>query len=163
MNLTPKQIATQEAMLLRLYPGKSLQEAKKQEPILWLIVSVVEPHWPVYGTIVHYEETKYFTEYTIVWSDKEIEKVMNRNMNNYNIIWLPPTLPRVLDALRSHSIRRCDYLWEKYDCVYIRRSMHWVIWENIERKLRNDDGTDAILRDQDIQTQDSVSSLLGVE
>ena len=163
MNLTEKQLKVQEAILLRLHPGKSLEEARRQEPILWCILSIVESFWPIHGTIIDYEESLHLIEYTIKWDDWAIEKAMN--LNKFNIIWLPPPLSRVLQALgedyvfiqwwiyKINSLASCLAVW----------SVRYLEEEKVHRKLLNDDGSDATLRDQSQETQDAIDKLLWVE
>lgn len=152
MNLTPKQLKVQEAMLLRLYPGKSLEEARSEEiKCPWCLIYHVDLYDRSKKSILRSNKFTWMID-----NDYQVSFFIGIwwSCKNNDIIWLPPTLPKVLDALGSPRSYLDWYIWEL-----------WRDWyaTSIQRKLRNDDGTDATLRDQSIETQDAVGRLLGVE
>lgn len=160
MILTEKQLSTQEAIIKRLYPWVSMEEAKKKESQkFWCILC--------YDYYIEYGQKK------PLW-DKIYTKVIKTNLDSTdwysinddyiwrhypdkaywswdNVIGLPPTLSRVLTAL--------------WNCCYLDWSIFIVILrataKNIcKRKLLNEDMTECTLRDQSIETQDIVHFFL---
>ncbi len=72
-------------------------------------------------------------------------------------IWLPPTLDRVLYALGN------DYFQYMWMIFCFENDDDWEYKQQVcMRKLLNDDGTGATLRDQSQETKDKIAELLGV-
>lgn len=140
MILNDKQLAVQEAILKRLYPNLTLEEAKKKELWFWCIVK--HSDW---------EYWKQISKVKFVRKDRDGNRVTTEDIlsNDIEIIGLPPTLPRILTALGK------DF-WYNY----------WVI-DNMydgsfrpKRKLLNEDMTDCNLRQQSQETQDAIYNIL---
>lgn len=144
MNFTPQQLKIQEAMLLRLYPGKSLEQVRRIEYDLWC--------YYLYQWYVTFFNS---SSVHIIWDEFTLNHE-NWKQPDITIIWLPPTLPRLLDSLWF------DYTYMLWDIVQIT-SMKWHTINGrrtlCKRKLRNEDSTDANLRDQSIETQDAIGDL----
>lgn len=170
MNLTNEQLKIQEEILLRLHPGKSLEEAKEIESNVF---------WSLWYDSVYRRDVDYKWEKDAYWNSKITAKYvltwrwiytylweLKRNLNGWhrrpwihikNIIWLPPTLQRVLKALGF------DFTYMLWDIVQIT-SMKWatINWRRTVCKwnLLKEDCSDATLRDQSIETQDKICELL---
>lgn len=145
MILNNKQLATQEAILKRLYPWVSMEEILGKEYILdnCILYSDSFYHIHQYWKNVIMKQTEWciFTKWSYnIYHSKQIIK---------SIIGLPPTLSRVLTAFGK------DF-WYNY----------WVI-DNMydgsfrcERKLLNEDMTECNLRQQSQETQDAIYNIL---
>ena len=170
MNLTPKQQWIQEEILKRLYPWKSLEEAKQEELKFWC--KVTNGEWDILS-VIYSEETDNFNDdkkkrpknieayiYNIKeqWNPRAnwryattyyaFQKCIEEDW--YEIIWLPPTLPRVMTALWN------DYRYQSGEIMW-PAGYDFIVGE---RKLLNDDNTECTLFDQPQDTQDSITALL---
>lgn len=96
----------------------------------------------------------------------DLPKQVNNNWHpydylSYEVIWLPPTLPRVLQALGSNwayveeyaELKRLSHMDMR---EWREEGNEWII----KRKLLNSNKTDATLFDQDQSTQDAIALLL---
>lgn len=161
MILTEKQIATQEAILKRLYPWVSMEEAKKKELWFWCIVK--HSDW---------EYWKQISKVKFVRKDRDGNRVTTEDIlsNDIEIIGLPPTLPRILTALGDeysyirwricrYTIRMC--YWPICEQTMIRKSDDHIqyIWI-CEWEILNEDMTDCNLRQQSQETQDAIYNIL---
>lgn len=182
----------QEQILLRLYPWKTLEEAKEAEIWFWCRV-ISKVYWECMVTKYIRQGSSssewydwyrmqngelYFSDYrtgeicyiimqtrqhaktTADWWDVINDKSIREN---FDIIWLPPTLPRVLQALGDLYWRWHRIIWLENKIVEIHREriMEQRNFEDLcNRKLLNSDNTDATLFDQDQSTQDAIALLL---
>lgn len=145
MNLSPMQLFCQNEIVKSAHPWLSLEEAKEVElKAKWCLVTVLfRVVLSRVSHVVMYDEEKY--------RDKK-----------HDIIGLPPSLARVLNALGEYNY--CYYEWKIIDnedawCDCQRCKYCCWIWR-IHRKLLNEDWTDATLRDQSEETQESIALLL---
>lgn len=161
MNLSPMQLFYQEKILLALYPWLSIEEARENEfEKHWCIVKYynrnTEERWE--GLKLY---NKIYTNWNFFYCDiyKDILYI-DWDGYRYSIIGLPPTLPRVLEALGD--FRHIYYnwiIWKTSNLGIARWTTDWITkW-----KLLNEDKTDATLRDQGEQTQLAIAKLLGRE
>lgn len=139
MTITPIMLFCQEQILKRLYPDMSLNESKNLE--LWQIWCKLT-RWE-YVYMDEYEWQWIISWWSILYSPEILEE---------EIIWLPPTLSRVLSALGD------DYFFQS-NAIYT----YWL-WGQVvfkcERKLLNSNKTDATLFDQSEETILSIAKLL---
>ena len=136
-----------------------LHESRKKEYLTrWCLVSITEVFWPVTwirvsnDTILRYD-----------WEKWE-EEVFTKD-ETFRIIWLPPTLARVLYVLWSryiyHHVYR--YIYKEYDLDTYTDWKDAIILkarEYCERKLLNDDWTSATLRDQSVSTKEKIYQII---
>jgi len=152
MQLTDKQLKIQECIMIASHPWLSLEEAKKKEfySTPWCKV-VRRKNWytTVFATVV---STRYDMLYTYIqpysWRSYSPVRIAEKDIEE--IIWRPPTLPRVLNALWWSFWESKWYIFDQWR-------------EHCERKLLNEDWTDATLRDQSEETQDTISLLLWIK
>lgn len=163
MNLTPMQLFCQEKILLSLYPWFSIEEIDAKEiKHFWCMINIdyqdqyIWEWWKeCYSDIDNKTLYMWLKWYTIddnfdlpdtikSWYDDIFE-------SHISIIGLPPTLPRVLKSLEKYKWISLSY----YAWVIIR-----CRWEEIHRKLLNEDKTDANLRNQTPETQLAIAKLL---
>lgn len=140
MQLSDLQLATQELIIQKIH-WCSLEEARKLEIWNWCIC--YHTYLKEYQTILEVIDDK---NLRIKWYD------LFTQPDEIEVFWLPPTLPRVLDALGD------DYYYELYG-IQRRVPLYWIETD-ILRKLLNEDRTDATLRDQSQETQEKIYSLL---
>lgn len=162
MHLTEKQLAVQEKILLAVHEWRTIEEAKDKEfySMPWckvvrrknlyttVLCTVVRPRYNMlYSYILPYNSSNYSP---IRIAKKDIEY----------IIWLPPTLPRVLNALWDYYLDLLNN-WKNISRVYVtieeedRR-------EYFDRKLLNSDWSDCCIWEQSEETQNKVAELLWV-
>ncbi len=141
MQLTTQQLELQEAILKRLYPWVSIEEIRKKENRDDAYIKV----W-IFNSKSKTIRNEYFKVY-------EIERNL---VSRDGIIWLPPTLPRILTALWDEYFYSCwcieIYVWA--DTWDKRYPLHYI-----KRQLLNEDMTDRNLREQDQETQDILHSI----
>lgn len=132
------QLFCQEKLILASHPWLSLEEAKKKESKKrWCLL--------IFGTVI--------MDWFIVDNDGEV--LYNVEIEDNEIIWLPPSLPRVLNTLKWVWI--FAYIWW---CIEIYRE-EWY-WNTVyPRKLLNEDWTSCDLRQQSEETQNAIALLLG--
>lgn len=150
MKLNQSQIKIQEAIVLRLYEGCTIEQARGKEVLLnWCVVynwqELVESKWLASKSWDNY--------HYVIWP------WYASTCKNSDIIWLPPTLPRVLSALGDRYLYG-GWSINTYRDPKMKSSRDTVI---CYRKLLNDDKSDATLRDQSEDTQKAIWKLLGVE
>lgn len=137
--MTDKQLKMQEAIMIAIHG--SIEEAREKEyKIVWCM-------WFDWDWLRRYY-WKWFNwytdngDYSIFWPKEE------------KIIWLPPTLSRVLISLGEHYEL---VPWGLDDMVISNRKTK----DNIcDWKLLNEDWSDATLFDQSEDTQDAIYNLL---
>ena len=152
MKLSPMQLFCQEKLILASHPWLSFNDAEIEERCTkWCLYSC---EWEV----LEYLFTKVPNEYECfpVFYNKRKDKTEHWDWDyDYPIIWLPPTLARVLNALGSEFycrnwIRHAEKISNNYENrTYI-----------CQRKLLNEDWTDATLFDQSEETQLAIALLL---
>ena len=150
----------QEEILKRLYPWKSLEEVKQEELKFWckLWTDYAEDQELYWFTYMWYNEHK--EEHHIMFN-RTTEQIGNvKDLKDKwiigDIIWLPPTLPRVLQALRWYLYIRDDL--PKVRTLYLSYADNQN--REAERKILNEDMTDATLFDQSEETQKAIALLL---
>lgn len=138
-----------------------LEEAKIKELINWCLLT----NW-------HSDDTLYMFTYMEwhAWKEFAIfhrapEDPQEIYWSKYEIIWLPPTLDRVLYVLWSryiyHHVYR--YIYKEYDLDTYTDWKDAIILktrEYCERKLLNDDWTSATLRDQSVSTKEKIYQII---
>jgi len=145
MNLTPQDLLIQEKILLAVHKWCTIEEAREKDLWYWSVLQTNEnnrrqPAWEVRR----------------IWRLTRPQEATD--MSWYDIIWLPPTLSRVLTALWNEYFQ---YIWMIF-CF--ENDDDWEYKQQVcMRKLLNDDGTDATLRDQSQETKDKVAELLDVK
>ena len=165
--LTQQQLEMQEAILLAVHKWCTLEEARKKEIKHFGCIIC-------YDYDIDYGKKKYLLEkiYSRI-IDRNEENVKDANLRrhytdkefrNWNdVIWLPPTLSRVLTAL--DSINHATYVFFNQSICPLKFANNNVndnirLWKLCDRKLLNDDGADATLFDQSQETQDAIHSML---
>jgi len=162
MNLTPIQLYCQEKLILASHPWLSLEETKKKEFRFYpwckavrrknwyttVLCTVISTRYDMMSAYIHPYNRRDYSPIKI--SVKDIEQ----------IIWLPPTLPRVLNALGSrykYAVGWIYHILTRDEDISWRSNVSNII---CNRKLLNSDWTDATLRDQSEDTQRSIALLL---
>ena len=137
------QLFCQEKLILASHPWLSLEWARDREKkIEWCLVTVLHAIWVP-------QEGYTWVEKTVTYNE---EKYWDKA---HKIIWLPPTLPRVLNSLGM------GYHYSKW--VIVSSNNILIDGLPVRRKLLNEDWTDATLRDQSEETQNAIALLLGWE
>lgn len=140
-----QQLATQEQILLRINPWLTIHEAKQKDIQYWC--TVIAKKWCPYDK---------------EWNSARLPDLLfwdhNIDPDHFFVVWLAPTLSRVLKSLWHRYLYYGKTIFEK------KRDEDGRYEEQVcLRKLLNDDGTDATLRDQSQHTQDVIGELLGVK
>lgn len=128
MNLTPELKFIQEKLVLAAHPWLSLEDA--------LNIEIKNPHCLKIAKMLK----RYFNQY---WEPQEELFEWNRyDYTKWKIIWLPPSLPRVLNGLGD------NYMYVPCWCIYSILAYALDKDQLCDRKLLNDDWSDATLFDQ---------------
>jgi len=164
MTLTPQDLAVQEKILLAVHKWCTIEEAKYKESKLercvlkfskWDGSGMQEGYYSIASLTYQMTDIHQwcYSLFYVRSSHREIFKIHTNYW--YKIVWLPPTLSRVLIALGDSF-----WYWRSWYIVeFWKISHHSRCW----RKLLNDDWTDATLRDQSQETKEKVAELLGVK
>lgn len=147
MILTPHQLELQEAILKRLYPWVSMEEAKKKESKHNDTLIILDNNLVRIWDTISFECKE--NEWLPVMYMVKLDKVYL--LPTKNIIGLPPTLPRILTALGD------DYYYNMYE-LKRRVPLFWIDTD-IPRILLNEDMTDKNLWEQEQETQDILYSI----
>jgi len=161
MNLTNKQIQTQNAILLAVHGTDDIDEAKEKDLASWCITEYNE-----------WELAKVSYIFTVAWSIDNLYEARKKWLGVYirhcwyswdvsidriaSIVWQPPTLSRVLTALGKNYHY---WQWFIYHFVDVFNP-DVVVSRDCRRQLLKEDGTDATLRDQTQETQNTIHDLL---
>lgn len=159
MNLTPMQLFSQEKILLALYPWLSIEEAREKEIRLIWCIYFNNKYWERCKLNRYLQHHNYYN-----WTPINQQRILpvlsweaEMRKRVINIIGLPPTLPRVLEALGDYRHIYYNWIIRKTSNLGIARwTTDWIT----QRKLLNDDKTDATLFDQSIETQNRIWELL---
>lgn len=144
MNLTNKDIEVQNAIICAVHNTDDIEEARKNErKMKWCIVLFGNMIWEIYA------------EWEII-TDWEIWLISENQLNKLDIIWLPPTLDRVLVALNNAWRWICYKDWDLYTTDGWWREREYIG----ERKLLNPDWTPCNLREQSEETKNALYSLI---
>jgi len=188
MNLTTQDLAIQEKILLAVHKWCTIEEAREKERNTdWCIVIYDNMDW--WDDYWYPASTKTYWKLTGNWNsihdwewcvydfydaerDEDMEDVaweyysscwhiVGGYFRETSIIWLPPTLSRVLTALGENYI----YSYNKKIALvemYIDSEWEDPIGESeiCDRKLLNDDWTDSTLRDQSQETKNKIEEIL---
>ena len=158
MNLTNKQIQTQEAMLLLIHKTDDIEEAKRKELKLWCLIMSWVYVWKwgsmpnaVIVTNPDHNKNQYWNQIS------PLPKCSQDNFSHLPdyIIWLPPTLERVLHALGRDNWRANSHICNFWGDTG-EKDTKWIC----RRQLLKEDWTPASLRDQPLQTQDMIHDLI---
>lgn len=145
MKLTKKQLQTQNAILLAVHGTDDIEEARNKDLWLWCVLLDPAEQDMVYThTSDHHYNWLY--DWSPWWIHKEAWHV---------IIWLPPTLERVLHALNYWEAQRWWWgrrYWFSYDMIV--DDIDGSISSICNRELMQS------LRDQSKETQDAIHELL---
>lgn len=156
MKLTQQQLFVQEKILLAVH-WETIEEARAKEAKLrWCEIETRDNK--VRNVSRYDEETWVYRDWNWDWFDSGdfwIGQLSGREA----VIWLPPTLPRVLTTLWV------DYGWKEWYLHAIVMYNVPINWEKaqfiqIPRQLLNSDWTDATLRQQTEETQEAIAKLL---
>lgn len=148
----------QDKILLAVHPWCTLNIAKKKDLKFWCLVKwggVYLCKWQQMPNEVLQIEQDHESHYN--WYQPfPVPRVTTDNYRDQPeyIIWLPPTLSRVLTALwenRIYSRWNICYIWRDWLTTYFTKIC--------KRKLLNEDGTDATLFDQSEETQKAIAIL----
>lgn len=142
MKLTKQQLFVQEKLILASHPWLSLEEAKEKE--LW--------YGCILSTNEQYKREPVGTIKKIWWLNKPQEC---KDMSQYDIIWLPPTLARVLNALGGWWSLQYEHYPEQKHMIAQTATRTYIT-----RKLLNEDWTSCDLWEQSQETQESIALLL---
>lgn len=146
MNLTEKQIQTQNAILKAVHGTDDIEEAREKDLWFWC---VIENDADDYNSI-------YFTQVVEI-NDSKVETLAWTGYDR--IIWQPPTLSRVLKVLGIKEGETWNWYFASHTwkiAKYTRPAPAVVCnWE-----LLKEDGTDATLRDQSEEVQNAIHDLL---
>lgn len=162
MDLSPRQLFCQDKILLSLYPWLSIQEARAREFWEWCKI-IWRKNWytTVISTVISARYDRIFT-YIAPYNRRDYSPIRIQNKQIEQIIWLPPTLPRVLIVLwkgyfyYDGNIMYTDYADSCSDRVeWTERICFW--------DLINPYRTEATLRDQSEETQTAIALLLWYE
>ena len=156
------QLYCQNEIVKRAHPWLSLEEAKKKDlEAKWCISELFTNDW---DSVCEYLTDSKFSYLPIwTWPYKNHWPLHKKIVEDYikkeqrEIAGIPPTLARVLNAL-----------WDEYffDNIILKKTDWDEDWQIIdtdricERKLLNEDWTDATLRDQSEETQEKIYSLM---
>lgn len=147
-NMTDKQLKIQEAIMIAIH--WDLEKARKIELLLKWSKCFLNTY-NEYATFIWWRKM-------ITDCDKQLIRVFDPDLYNYTIIWLPPTLSRVLTTLGDDFescfiVNHKDYKnWQWINIFSEDHAIHW--------KLLNEDWSDSTLFDQSEKTQDAVYNLL---
>lgn len=164
MNLTPQQLFVQDSLILASHPWLSFEEAKKREiSKFWCILQNIFL-WKT--TIIWYwiQKPWYVKNFDVLTEFDWFDTFTEWDVGNKNIIWLPPTLPRVLNLLENAIVEKG---WRWRSVLYRDETIYdftsWDITDEAkicERKLLNEDWTPCNLRQQSEETQTAIALLL---
>jgi len=131
-----------------------LEEARQKELINWCLLT----NWYSDDTLYMftYMEWHAWKEFAIFHRAPEDPQQIYWSKNKYEIIWLPPSLDRVLYALWSNWLWSCFIDWSIMTTDWGCRIREYVC----DWKLLNDDWTPATLRDQSIETKEKIYQLI---
>lgn len=153
MELTQLDKDLQEIIIQKIH-WVWLEEAKQKELINWCLLT----NWYSDDTLYMFTYMEWHAgkEFAIFHRAPEDPQQIYWNQKKYEIIWLPPSLDRVLYCLWSVSAK--NYL-TSYEMSW-RCKITTEYDEEFERKLLNDDWTSATLRDQSIETKEIIYQLI---
>lgn len=126
-------------IIKRIYIWTPLFEAKKLDLTEWCIVRIWNRWYKRVSEYHHITELCYASKKLYISEHYRPDII---EVNDYDIIWLPCSLSRVLEALGKDR-NYYWWIWKLYDW--------WDLY--IKRKLLNDDNTDANLFQQTQDTQ----------
>lgn len=138
MKLTPELKFIQEKLVLAAHPWLSLEEALKME--IWNWCLCYHKYLKNYQTIIEVIDDK---NLRMKWYD------LFTQPNEIEIIWLPPTLSRVLRALEQ-------FKWVEEMLTY-NFNFSSTSGERISRKLLNDDWSEMTLFEQSNETISAIA------
>lgn len=162
--LSKLDLFVQEKILLAIHKWCTIEEARKKElPLFWCMVIDILHHFfweltpemmiKIYWSEECVEDDGYtFLHYrwnptVSAWLDNLLD------VERFNIIWLPPTLPRILHTLGDMYLYRDDNIY------YINLQFHTDDFI-CKRKLLNEDWTDCDFFDQSEETKQKIWELL---
>ena len=155
MNLTPMQLYCQNEIVKRAHPWCTLNIAKKKDLKFWCLVKwgiyLCKWRWMPNEVLQTEQDHEPLSNWYQPFPVPRVTEDNYRDQPEY-IIGLPPTLARVLNALGW------DY-WYDNDRGSILNHQEDKLM--CVRELLNEDWTDATLRDQSEETQESIALLLG--
>ena len=143
MTLSPQVLYVQECILKAVHYTDNIEQAREKEKLLqWCIINF----WKTYQNIVN--------PITNIYENYNTEKT--------EIIWLPPSLDKILYTLWEKYIY---YDW--YICNITHCNMmcycdpdHYSLSDKIPRNLLNEDWTSCTLFDQSEETINSIANIL---
>ena len=165
MTITPMMQYIQDCILEAVH-WCSLEEAREKE--LWKFWCFVKYYWDSFrwDEVSNYQVIKKMDDdilFKNIWLSDDINNPSYRvtyhnfketEIESYEIIGLPPTLPRVLTALEDEE----PHYYSNISKIFIDRWNATPIY--IPRKLLNSDWTDATLFDQSQDTITAIWNLL---
>lgn len=142
MKLENRQLEMQEAILLKLHHTKNISDAKILEIKKWCIINWYEAL-----------ETEDWCLMLLKIIDNSLPIVAAELLKW--VVWLPPTLPRVLTAFGD------QYYYRDWFIVYEYKDRTWYWWiPQCERKLLNEDRTPCDLFLQSKETQRAIYDII---
>jgi len=137
--MTDKQLKTQEAIMIAIH-GSIKEAREKEKDVTWCLK-------------IARKLSRFANSF-----DKQDEVVVVNNYyyTKWKIIWLPPTLDRVLYCLWSIWLWSCFADWSIMTTNWGCRIREYVC----DWKLLNEDWSDTNLFDQSEETQDAIYNLL---
>lgn len=158
MNLSPMQLFCQNEIVKRAHPWCTLNIAKKKDFKFWCLVKwgiyLCKWRWMLNVVLQTEQDHEPLSNWYQPFPVPRVTEDNYRDQPEY-IIWLPPSLARVLNALGS-EFYFWNWLWhaEKISNNYENRKYI------CDRNLLNKDWSDATLRDQEESTQNTIVVLL---
>jgi len=153
MKLTPQQIEMQEAILLKIYEWCTLEDAIKKE---------YESIWQKFNWLYICSRTRNAWNYWTMSQDDFTEASYDDELLFDNISF---SLQKILTTL-NFSWYNPSYWYLQWWIYEINERTNdnettFKIWDYVcDRKLLNDNWTDATLRDQSKETQDIIYNML---
>lgn len=176
--MTDKQLKMQEAIMIAIH--WDLEKSRKKENMKWALTSswftmlekdLIFVKWWYNWEDYDDDEIEHISYLSYPLTDDNWNMVMDENWKiksvDEEIIWLPPTLSRVLTAInkqrRNYYYHPKWYIYVEQDLDEYTNSKFGIIstaMELCEWRLLNEDWSDATLFDQSEATQDIIYNLL---